>query len=201
LIFPLACIPLSLTAGDFNGDGRIDLAAANSGDNTVSILLGSGNGTFQPQIPHAAGTSPFSVATGDFNGDGKLDLVVATYGAFSVATLQGNGDGTFQAPVNYPVVSPYNPVSVVVADLNGDGIPDLAVASTRSGYTSEDYVSVLLGNGDGTFQNAANYTCVRFVSSIAAADFNGDGKLQAHVLLRSRGQRLGVCPVPLSGSR
>ena len=173
---PVGLYPISLTAGDFNGDGKIDLAAANSGDNTVSILLGNGNGTFQPQVPYAAGPSPFSVATGDFNGDGKLDLVVATYGAFSVATLRGNGDGTFQAPVDQPVGFAYNPFDVVVADLNGDGIPDLAVASTQSG-SSQDYVSVLLGNGDGTFQSAVNYTCVSFVSSIAAADFNGDGKL------------------------
>lgn len=152
---PVGLNPRSLTAGDFNGDGKIDLAVANQGDNTISIL-GNGNGTFRPQAPYATGASPTSVATGDFNRDGKLDLAVATSGSFSVSILQGNGDGTFQAPVDHPVFSPYNSVSVVASDLDGDGILDLAVAGTRSGVGPEDNVSILLGNGDGTFQNFAN---------------------------------------------
>jgi hypothetical protein len=174
---PVGLGPRSVAVGDFNGDGKADLAVANQTDNTVSILLGYGNGTFQPSLVFAAGSSPTGVAVADFNSDGKLDLAVATSGTFSVATLQGNGDGTFQAPMDHTAVGPYNSISVAAADLNGDGIPDLAVAATRSGFSSEDYVSVLLGNGDGTFRNSTNYTCVRFVSSIITADFNGDGKL------------------------
>src|SRR5260370_20006342 len=113
---------------------------------TVSILLGNGDGTFQPHVDYPVGIGPYSVAVGDLNGDGKLDLVVANYpSVFTVSVLLGNGDGTFKPQVTYPVGR--QPISVAVADLNGDGKLDLAVADFTDGF-----VSVLLGNGDGTFQ-------------------------------------------------
>ena len=139
-----------MAVGDFNGDGKADLAVANYGSDNVSVLLGNGNGTFQAAVNYAAGTSPHSVAVGDFNGDGKADLAVANYGSNNVSVLLGNGNGTFQAAVNYAAGT--SPCSVAVGDFNGDGKADLAVAN----YGSNN-VSVLLGNGNGTFQAAVNY--------------------------------------------
>src|SRR5207245_1738207 len=86
----------SIVVGDFNGDGKPDLAVANFGSNTVSVLLGNGDGTFQAPLTVASATGPRSVAVGDFNGDGTLDLAVADWGSNTVSVLLGNGDGTFQ---------------------------------------------------------------------------------------------------------
>ncbi len=164
----------SLAVGDFNGDGKLDLAVVNNNSNqsgTVSILLGNGDGTFQPHVDYPVGIGPYSVGVGDFNRDGKLDLVVANYpSVFTVSVLLGNGDGTFQSQVTYPVGR--QPISVAVADLNGDGKLDLAVADFTDGF-----VSVLLGNGDGSFQPSVEYSTGKVPSTIIIGDFNGDGKL------------------------
>jgi hypothetical protein len=164
--------PDSAAVGDFNGDGKLDLAVANEGSNNISILLGNGDGTFHAAADYGAGTDPDSVAVGDFRGDGKLDLVVANYYSNNVSILLGNGDGTFQAAVNYGVSAP---TSVAVGDFNGDGKLDLAVANVFSD------VSVLLGNGDGTFQAAVNYGAGTEPAWAAVGDFNGDGKLDLAV--------------------
>jgi len=164
--------PDSAAVGDFNGDGKLDLAVANEGSDNVSVLLGNGDGTFQAAVDYRAGTDPDSVAVGDFRGDGKLDLVVANYYSNNVSILPGNGDGTFQAAVNYGVSAP---TSVAVGDFNGDGKLDLAVANVFSD------VSVLLGNGDGTFQAAVNYGAGTEPAWVEVGDFNGDGKLDLAV--------------------
>ena len=166
--------PSALAVGDFNGDGKLDLAVANEGSGNVSILLGNGNGTFQAAVDYGAGSNPSSVAVGDFRGDGKLDLVVANDGSNNVSILLGNGDGTFQAAVNYGAGSTL--FAVAVGDFNGDGKLDLAVADAVS-----DYVSVLLGNGDGTFKTAVQYVAGLEPIAVAVADFNGDGKLDLAV--------------------
>ena len=137
--------PDALVAGDFNGDGRTDLAVANYGSNDVSVLLGNGDGTFQTQVTYAVGTDPSALVAGDFTGDGRTDLAVANLGSNDVSVLLGNGDGTFQTQVTYAVGSA--PDALVAGDFTGDGRTDLAVAN----HGSND-VSVLLGNGDGTFQ-------------------------------------------------
>ena len=166
--------PDSAAAGDFNGDGKLDLAVANEGSNNVSILLGKCDGTFQAAVDYGAGSNPSSVAVGDFRDDGKLDLVVANDGSDNVSILLGNGDGTFQAAVNYGVGSA--PTSVAVGDFNGDGKLDLAVVNELS-----NNFSILLGNGDGTFQAAVNYGAGLSLFSVAVGDFNGDGKLDLAV--------------------
>ena len=93
-------------AGDFTGDGRLDLAVANAGDGTVSVLLGNGDGTFQPQVTYAVGSGPDAIVAGDFTGDGRIDLAVANGRCDdTVSVLLGNGDGTFQPQVTYAVGS------------------------------------------------------------------------------------------------
>jgi hypothetical protein len=167
--------PTSVAVGDFNGDGIPDLAVANQGSGTVSILLGNGNGTFTqaPASPITVGKDPISVAVGDFNGDGIPDLAVTNFGGSSVSVLLGNGDGTFTQAPGSPITVGKDPISVAVGDFNGDGIPDLAV--TNFGGSS---VSVLLGNGDGTFTQATGSPIAVGSGpfSVGVGDFNGDGK-------------------------
>ncbi|HEX7139016.1 MAG TPA: FG-GAP-like repeat-containing protein, partial [Vicinamibacterales bacterium] len=161
--------PVGVTVGDFNRDGKLDLAIADAGSSSISIRLGNGDGTFQTATTVAAGASPFWIAAADFNGDGKLDLAVANNGSASVSILLGQGDGTFAAPVNYTVAS--GPYWIATGDFNNDGKTDLAVADYNA-----NKISILLGVGDGTFQPAVHYTSGTGPSSIAVGDFNNDGK-------------------------
>jgi dienelactone hydrolase len=172
--------PISVAVGDFNGDGKLDLAVANYNSNNVSVLLGNGDGTFQAPMSYSTGQTPVLVVVGDFNGDGKLDLAVATSASNNVSVLLGNGDGTFQTVVNYAAGS--WPTSVAVGDFNGDGTLDLAVADQVSRS-----VSLLLGNGDGTFQAPLGYSVGQVPASVAVGDFNGDGRLDVTVLDSSNG--------------
>jgi VCBS repeat protein/ASPM-SPD-2-Hydin domain-containing protein/centrosomal CEP192-like protein len=162
--------PSSVAAGDFSGDGKTDLAVANSSDNTVSILLGNGDGTFQAHQDTPVGAGPDGLTVSDLNRDGRLDLAVSNQTAGTVSILLGNGDGTFQAHADYYAGS--GPRGIAVADFNGDGPFDLAVANSDS-----NTVSVLLGRGDGTLENVIQYLLGDGASiSIAAGSFNGDSK-------------------------
>jgi hypothetical protein len=168
--------PVSVTAADFNGDGNQDLATANSSGDSVSALLGNGDGTFATKTDYAIGLGVESVAAADLNGDGKQDLVTANWSASTVSVLLGNGDGTFTAKTNYP--TDLRPNSVAVADFNGDGNQDLVTANSTTPTTGNiiaDNVSVLLGNGDGSFAAKTDYTTGFGPESVVAADFNGDG--------------------------
>jgi hypothetical protein len=161
--------PRFVAVGDFNGDGRQDLAVANQLSANVSILLGNSNGTFGAATNFGAGFTPFSVAVGDFNGDGRQDLAVANQGSADVSILLGNGNGTFGGPTNFAVGSA--PSSVAVGDFDGNGRQDLAVANQGSAN-----VSILLGNGNGTFGAATNFAAGSAPSSVAVGDFDGDGR-------------------------
>ncbi|MEQ8819745.1 MAG: FG-GAP-like repeat-containing protein [Sumerlaeia bacterium] len=170
--------PNSVTTGDFNGDGIIDLAIANRRSENISVLLGNGSGgvgdgTFAEQVTYAAGDAPRSVVTGDFNGDGITDLATANSNSDNVSVLLGNGDGTFATQVTYAAGD--GPNNVTTGDFNGDGITDLATANSDS-----DNISVLLGNGfggvgDGTFVTDVAYGAGDGPNSVTTGDFNGDG--------------------------
>ena len=164
--------PQTIAAGDFNGDGIPDLAAASNASNNVSIFIGKGDGTFKPAVAYPAGQGATSVATGDFNGDGKLDLAVANVAVGSVSILLGNGDGTFRAKMDTAV--PFGTFSVAVGDFNKDGRADLAVVSLLG-------ISVLLGKGDGTFQPPVTNGTRSGLGNVVVADFNGDGNLDLAV--------------------
>ena len=159
--------PLSVTTGDFNGDGVTDLATANSYSDDVSVLLGNGDGTFAAQKKFAATNGPRCVTTGDFNGDGLTDLATANVNSDDVSVLLGNGDGTFEAPATYTVGS--LPNSVATGDFNGDCVTDLATAN----YFNN--LSVLLGVGDGTFAAQVLYPAGDGPRSVTTGDFNKDG--------------------------
>jgi hypothetical protein len=163
--------PVYVAVADFNGDHKPDLVVANKNSNSVSVLVGNGDGTFQTAMNFGVGASPVYVAVGDLNGDHKLDLVVANEFSDTISVLLGNGDGTFQAAQDFATGGRL-PVSLSIADFNGDGKPDLAIANQNGGTT----VSVLLGNGDGTFQTAQSFVVGGTPNSMAVADFNGDGK-------------------------
>jgi hypothetical protein len=170
--YQVGLIPTAVAVGDFNNDGKLDLAvASDSGtgtSGTVAVLLGNGDGTFQPQVSYTVGFTCNGIATADVNADDSLDLVVACSFNSTVAVLLGNGDGTFQPEVTYATGSA--PWGVAVADLDLDGKPDLAVAAASG------VVSILLGNGDGSFQPHVDYFAGNNSFSLVVADFNADGK-------------------------
>ena len=167
--------PTSVTVADFNGDGFPDLVTADTSDDTVSVLLGNGDGSFRPALRFQTGRSPESVCVSDFNGDGILDLAVANTQDSTVSILLGNGDGTFQAQST--LASGNAPVSIVVGDFNADGIADLAIADTNDAD-----VSVMLGNGDGTFQTRLTFAAGSNPQHLVAADLNRDGVVDLAVV-------------------
>lgn len=191
--------PMGLEVADLNGDGNLDIVVANynltPSGGSVSVLLGNGDGTFQPAVTYATGanTNPVAIAVGDLNGDGNPDLVVSDNNG-SMLVFLNKGNGTFGNPTSYPVV---NPFWVALADVNHDGHLDVIAANSCSqlqhdtngvifncnnGSGSPGTVSVLLGNGDGSFQPAVTYSfddAPMFPTvpsgQLVVADFNGDG--------------------------
>jgi glucose/arabinose dehydrogenase len=171
--------PHSVATGDFNGDGRQDLAVANHGSASVSVLLGNGNGTFQTQVAYAVGTNPHAIRAGDFNGDSRLDLATANDGSDNVSVLLGTGTGTFGAATNFPTGRV--PKGILVADVNADQRLDLVTSNTAGNYPSGannpggDEISVLIGNGSGSFAAPRQFTVGHTPFSVAAGDVDGNG--------------------------
>ena len=180
----------SVAIGDFNRDGKLDVAVDNEcldpcSSGSVNILLGKGDGTFQPPVSYSSGGNAFSVEAGDVNGDGKLDLLVVN-GSSSVGVLLGNGDGTFQAVSSVSSSSLPGISAVFLGDFNGDNKPDLAVvtSSCDATPTCTRSVNVLPGNGDGSFGAPVGNQSTAGVNpqAVALGDVNGDGKLDLAVV-------------------
>ncbi|HEX9350722.1 MAG TPA: FG-GAP-like repeat-containing protein [Gaiellaceae bacterium] len=157
----------SVAIGDLNGDGRADLATANPGGHSVSVLFNLGDGRFQPSIDYAIGREPWDVAIDDLNDDGKPDVVTANPNTVSV--LLNRGDGNLAAKLDYPTGR--DTWALAVGDLNGDRKPDLAIASH-----TPSTVSVLVNRGDGSFQPSLEYRTGPGPTSLAIGDLNGDGR-------------------------
>jgi Ca2+-binding RTX toxin-like protein len=172
---PSQIFPEAVKVGFFNADAHPDLAVANLGCNSVSILLGRGDGTFAAAPNIGVGPGPDALATGDFNRDGNLDLVVPDTGSAGATVLLGRGDGTFVATPSGAVTGASLFAEVAAGDLNGDGNPDLvfAVGDPITGGR----ITVDLGHGDGSFDGGAPYPVGDATTSVALADFNADSVL------------------------
>jgi hypothetical protein len=165
---------------DFNGDGMPDLAGQGYLVQAAVVRLNNSNGTFGALVEYPLPASPQDLAAGDFNGDGRQDLV-ATHNDrhISLSLLTGRGDGTFNAPVSFPNTSGFDSPDVVAADLNNDGKLDVVIAHNAACFIAPcviaEVISVMLGNGDGTFQPARQINVGRGTGPIAVGDFNRDG--------------------------
>jgi hypothetical protein len=170
--------PHSLVVGRFNADTYDDLAVANHGGDTVGVLLGTSGGSFASVVTYAVGSKPHSVRSGDFNKDGKTDLATANDGSDDVSVLPGRGDGTFGGAVSYAAGSV--PKSVAVGDLDGDGNLDLTASDTGgngdgiTGLPNGNLISILLGNGDGTFRSPTTEVVGEAPYSAVIGNLDGD---------------------------
>ena len=166
-------------AADLNGDGKLDLAGA--GGQAASVMLNNGDGTFQPKVDYPLADWSQALDAGDFNSDGKLDLMVTINSLQTgLSLLTGNGDGTFGAPVNFPNTSGFDSPSVAAVDLNNDGRLDVVVMHSIACYTAPcvaaESITVMLGNGDGTFQPAHELPGLQYMHAMSVGDFNADGR-------------------------
>ncbi|CAF1619070.1 unnamed protein product [Rotaria sp. Silwood1] len=176
MIYSTGALPEGVGVDDFNNDTQLDIVVANYGDNSVSILLGYGNGSFANQMKYSAGSGPSAVAIDDFNNDNKLDIVVTNWKANTMSILLGYGNGVFEKPMIYSTGS--SPSSVAVGDFNMDTQLDIVVANLN-----EKSVSVYLGYPKEGFLNQ-----MRLISSngsrpksFAIGDFNKDGQMDIAV--------------------
>ena len=170
--YPVGNNSTAIATGDFNGDGKLDIAVANSGENHISILAGNGDGTFKAATTVNTNGRPVALAAADLNGDGKLDLVVLSFGLMGTNTysvLIGNGDGTFKAPMDTTLAA--GGTYVAVGDFNLDGKADLAIS-----HFNANTVSVFSGKGDGTFGSERLYLVGTNPGALVIQDVNGDGK-------------------------
>ncbi len=174
--YPTSAAAGALVTADFNGDGKMDVAVTSI--NGVDVLIGNGDGTLGSPISYASQARPFLLATADFNHDGKADLAAAgecgtTCGFVSI--LLGKGDGTFRTEADYPAGGV--PSAFAIADLNGDGVPDFALANQVTNSVNggtPGLTSVLLGVGDGTFRTAVSFASGNNIEGIAVGDVTGD---------------------------
>ena len=180
--YPFPWDPTGIGAGDFNGDGLLDLAvslAANDTEN-VGILLGTGGGGFGAPSLLSIANFPADLAVGDFNGDGKFDFGLADFNSgvqtADVVVLPGIGDGTF-GPAVKTTLGSGDPLGIVAADFNGDLVPDVGVLIHTNDLSDRVSAVTALGNGDGTFSSVKQYGLGKGLGELASADINRDGIL------------------------
>lgn len=181
--FQVGSLPQAVVIGDLNQDGNLDVATANLGfgANSVSVLMGNGNGTFRSaQTVKVAGTQPIALATADLNRDNKLDLITADTGSNTVSVLLGTGNGSFRQAQRY-AIGGIAPFGVVTGDFDEDGKLDIATANNGTGAG----VSVLFGNGRGSFSDQTTLLTGVPTTSIRATDLNGDGHADLVATLRN----------------
>jgi hypothetical protein len=184
---PLSGTPLAVA--DFNGDGKQDVLEQGTG--TLLVLLGNGDGTFQPAVSTASGAALSAVGVADLNGDGHVD-VVGVFNGMLIVYL-GKGDGTFAPGVSYSMGNTTAGV-LTLGDFNGDHKTDVVLSIPGDNAAGQEIV--LLGNGDGTFQAAKASVGVANLTYVVAGDFNGDGK--ADLAISASGVCNGTCTVPAS---
>ena len=165
--------PRAVAFSDFDGDGRFDLVTANSASDTISILFGNGDGTFQSEQRFVVGDNPLFVAVADVNGDNKFDILAANRNSGDISVLLGNGDGSFRPELRYTAGDGafLGPVTIAVKDVNSDDRLDLV-----SRINGSDDLSILFGNGDGTFQAQLRIPVGASPTALAVADMNGDNR-------------------------
>ena len=168
--------PQDVVIGDFNGDGKPDLAVANNNDATISVLLGNGDGTFGPRATFATGFRPYTLRAVDVNGDGRLDLAVVN--AFGISIMLGRNDGTFPTVSN--IALSFTPNGLAIGDFNGDGLLDLA-----TGNIFGSNVVVLPGNGSGGFQAPIGFGTGSGPMAVESVSLRGNGVLDLLVANRS----------------
>ncbi|OLE22010.1 MAG: hypothetical protein AUI36_34130 [Cyanobacteria bacterium 13_1_40CM_2_61_4] len=181
-VFQVGPRPIGMVAGDFNADGHPDLVTLDAGvppsSGDLSLLLGSGDGTFQARVVITVGSSPFALISADFNADGQIDLAVGDTGATGqpeALVLLGNPDGTFaQLP---PVAAESTAVGFATADFNSDGHIDLATAAKceDTAFCGHGDIAVYMGAGNGTFSAPSKYSVGERPIAVVAGDFSGDG--------------------------
>ena len=176
-----ASTPTAVATGDFNRDGRTDVAVTYVDSNAVAVRLGNGTGSLQSAFAYTVGTAPVAVATGDVNGDGRLDLAVANSGSDDVSILLASGEGSFASAVAYDAGS--SPFAVAIADFNNDGKSDLVVANNAGSD-----VSILTGVGDGTFNAPVEYDAASGPFGLTAGDFDRDGNADLAVADHNAGK-------------
>jgi Bacterial type II and III secretion system protein/FG-GAP-like repeat len=210
---PAGFEPTSLAAADLNGDGHIDLVVADQGNNSFSVLLGRGDGTFQPRVDYPTGDAPVYVALGDFNNQGALDVVTANNTANTVSVYynqisnQNIPTGTFVAGATRDFPAGNGPTSIAVADYNLDGLADIVVSDE-----TDNAISVILNLGSENFATNVELPVDTAPVSVVSADFNGDsrpdaatannGSANATVILNSSslfGSGIGASGVPYPG--
>jgi hypothetical protein len=195
--------PLMAVAADVNHDGKMDIVLSLNGGGpsqaSFSVLLGDGDGTFQSPLAYSNGTGAGSdiIAVADVNGDGKLDVISDTQDTNANASFYvnlGNGDGTFQKPIATPALCPggsnSGAVYLTVADVSGDGKPDIVAACNAALHLNT--ISILLGNGDGTFRSPAQFASGTTPVWPVIADFNEDGKPDVAVVDNSPTPQVSV---------
>jgi hypothetical protein len=166
--------PIGIVAGDFNGDGKIDLAVANAASNQIQILLGAGNGTFKLQTTALTAAAPNGIAAANFNGDKTTDIVVSDKNSKQITLFLSKSGGGFAAGKTFAVGA--LPNAITIADVNGDGKADILVANANGNTTTNHgSVTALLGNGAGGFNGVGSFPALTGPASIAAADFDQDG--------------------------